>query len=77
MQNKLLKLVLKYDRRTPTIFLHHVLSILQLNDMHMVKVLSLEMNVDQVEFQTYSSIIIKFEKSKDCTVVYNEIMMPE
>ena len=40
MQNKLLKLLLKYDRRTPTNFLHHVLSILQLNDMHMVKVLS-------------------------------------
>ena len=40
MQNKLFKLLLKYDRRTPTNFLHHVLSILQLNDMHMVKVLS-------------------------------------
>ena len=40
MQNKLLKLLLKYDRRTPTSFLHHVLSILQLNDTHIVKVLS-------------------------------------
>ena len=40
MQNKLPKLLLKYDRRTPTNFLHHVMSILQLNDMHIVKVLS-------------------------------------
>ena len=39
MQNKLLKLLLKYDRSTPTNFLQHVLSILQLNDMHIVKVL--------------------------------------
>ena len=29
-----------FDRRTPTNFLHHVMSILQLNDKHIVKVLS-------------------------------------
>ena len=40
MQNKLLKLLLKYDKRTHTNFLHHVMSILQLKDMHIVKVLS-------------------------------------
>ena len=40
MQNKLLKLLLKYDRRTSTNCLHHEMSILQLNDMHTVKVLS-------------------------------------
>ena len=31
---------MKYDRRTPTIFLHQILSILQLHDIHVVKVLS-------------------------------------
>ena len=31
---------MKYDRRSPTVFLHHVMSILQINDMHIVKVLS-------------------------------------
>ena len=40
MQNKLLELHLKYHRRTSTHFLHHVMLISQLNDMHIVKVLS-------------------------------------
>ena len=34
MQNKLLKLLLKWDRRTPTDLVHYHLSILKINDMH-------------------------------------------
>ena len=40
MQNKLLKLLLKWDRRTPTDFVHYHLSILKINDMHTAKILS-------------------------------------
>ena len=40
MKTKLSKLLLKYDRCTPMNFLQHVMSILQLNDMHIDKVLS-------------------------------------
>ena len=40
MQNKLLKLLLKWDRRTPTDLVHYHLSILKINDMHTAKILS-------------------------------------
>ena len=40
MQNKMLKLLLKWDRRTPTDFVHYHLSILKINDMHTAKILS-------------------------------------
>ena len=40
MQNKLLKLLLKWDRRTPTDLVHQRLSILKIDDVHNAKVLS-------------------------------------
>ena len=40
MQNKLLKLLLKWDRQTPTDLVHYHLSILKINDMHTAKILS-------------------------------------
>ena len=40
MQNKLLKSLLKWDRRTPTDHVHYHLSILKINDMHTAKILS-------------------------------------
>ena len=40
MQNKLLKLLLKWDRRTPTDLVHQRLSILKIDDVHIAKVLS-------------------------------------
>ena len=40
MQNKLLKLLLKWDRRTPTDLVHQRLSILKIDDVHIDKVLS-------------------------------------
>ena len=39
MQNKLLKLLLKWDRRTPTDLVHYHLVILKINDMHTAKIL--------------------------------------
>ena len=39
-QNKLLKLLLKWDRRTPTDLVHQQLSILKIDDVHIAKVLS-------------------------------------
>ena len=40
MQNKLLKLLLKWDRCTPTYLVHYHLSILKINDVHTAKILS-------------------------------------
>ena len=40
MQNKLLKLLLKWDRRTPTDLVHKELSLLKIDDIHIAKVLS-------------------------------------
>ena len=40
MQNKLLKLLLKWDRRTPTDLVHQRLSILKIDDVRIAKVLS-------------------------------------
>ena len=40
IQNKLLKLLLKFDRRTSTDFLHNHMSLLKVNDIHKVHVLS-------------------------------------
>ena len=40
MQNKLLILLLKWDRRTPTDLVHYHLSILKINDIHTAKILS-------------------------------------
>ena len=40
IQNKLLKLLLKWDRLTSTDFVHHRLSILKVNDVHSAKILS-------------------------------------
>ena len=40
MQNKLLQLFLKWDRRTPTDLVHNRLSILKIDDVHIAKVLS-------------------------------------
>ena len=40
MQNKLLKLLLKWDRRTPTDLVHKELSLLKIDDVHIAKVLS-------------------------------------
>ena len=40
MQNKLLKLLLKWDRRTSTDFVHKELSLLKIDDVHIAKVLS-------------------------------------
>ena len=39
MQNKLLKLLLKWDRRTPTDLVHKELSLLKIDDVHIAKVL--------------------------------------
>ena len=39
MQNKLLKLLLKWDRRTPTDLVHKELSLLKIDDIHIAKVL--------------------------------------
>ena len=40
MQNKLLRLLLKWDRRTPTDLVHQRLSILKIDDVHIAKVFS-------------------------------------
>ena len=40
IQNRLLKLLLKWDRRTPTDLVHQRLSILKIDDVHIAKVLS-------------------------------------
>ena len=40
IQKKLLKLLLKWDRRTPTDFVHHRLSILKVSDVHSAKIIS-------------------------------------
>ena len=40
MQNKLLKWLLKWDRRTPTDLLHKELSLLKIDDVHIAKVVS-------------------------------------
>ena len=41
MQNKLLRLLLKWDRRTPTDLVHQRLSILKSDDVHIARVLSI------------------------------------
>ena len=62
MQNEVLKLLLKWDRRSPTDLIHCHLSILKINDMHTAKSCHLSMNADLVESPIFLSIIIKFGK---------------
>ena len=62
MQNKLLKLLLKWDRRTPTDLVHQRLSILKIDDVHIAKVLSFVNECRSCRFQKCLSIIIRLGK---------------
>ena len=61
MQNKLLKLLLNWDRRyTPSDLVHHWLSILKIDDVHIAKNLLFVNECRFLVFQKCLSIIIRF-----------------
>ena len=59
MQNKLLKSLLKWDRRTPTEHVQYYLSILKINDMHTANILSF---VNECRSGRVSNIFVNYYK---------------
>ena len=62
IQNKLLKLLLKLDRRTPTDFVHHRLSILKVNDVHGAKILSF---VNECRASRVPDIFVEYFRTRE------------
>ena len=62
IQNKLLKLLLKWDRRTPTDFVHHRLSILKDSDVHSAKVLSF---VNECRARRVPDIFVEYFRTRE------------
>ena len=62
IQNKLLKLLLKWDRRTPTDFVHHRLSKLKVSDVHSAKVLSF---VNECRARRVPDIFVEYFRTRE------------
>ena len=62
MQNKLLHLLLKWDRRTPTDLVHQRLSILKIDDVHIAKVLSF---VNECRSCRVPEMFVKYYKTRE------------
>ena len=62
MQNKLLKLLLKWGRRTPTDLVHKELSLLKIDDVHIAKVLSF---VKKCRYCRVSDIFANYYKIRE------------
>ena len=62
IQNKLLKLLLKWDRRTPTDFVHHRLSILKVSDVHSAKILSF---VNECRSRRVPDIFVEYFRTRE------------
>ena len=62
MQNKLLKLLLKWGRRTPTDLVHKELSLLKIDDVHIAKVLSF---VNKCRYCRVSDIFANYYKIRE------------
>ena len=62
IQNKLLTLLLKWDRRTPTDFVHQRLSILKVNDVHSAKVISF---VNECRASRVPDIFVEYFRTRE------------
>ena len=77
LQNKLLKLMLKLDRRTSTNQLHRNLSLLKVSDIHTVSVLCfVKKTVEPPDAQRLFAIIIKFDKQSVNFAIKTTLMYP-
>ena len=66
VQNKLLKLLLKWDRRTPTDVVHQRLSILNSIEIHIVKVLSF---VNECRSYTVPEMFVNYYKIREAGLI--------
>ena len=67
MQNKLLKLLLKWDRRTSTDFVHKALSLLKIDGVHIAKVLSF---VNECRSCRVPDMFVNYYKTRETGLTY-------